>query len=206
MQEYCIHCIATYFREALLRSALQKSASDCVSSRALEATICLLGLQFSPEEKLSWSAHCVNMRLSFWVITVAHWASWASANPVQPDPVYECYANISDPYLLFATKTSYFTVDNEDTEPIQIEGKIMFDHRKNISWHLLWPIFGQVRWHLEKWKSIVLYVSGCRAKSFWLLARHGSRNPGDDDISQMEIRGPEIQAAILDNHQHGKGK
>ncbi len=51
-----------------------------------------------------------------------------------------------------------------------------------------------------------LYVSGCRAKSFWLLARHGSRNPGDDDISQMEIRGPEIQAAILDNHQHGKGK
>ena len=36
----------------------------------------------------------------------------------------DCYANDSDPYLLFATKTSYFTVDNEIAEPIQIEGKI----------------------------------------------------------------------------------
>ena len=34
----------------------------------------------------------------------------------------DCYANDSDPYLLFATKTSYFTVDNEIAEPIQIEG------------------------------------------------------------------------------------
>ena len=38
--------------------------------------------------------------------------------------VKDCYANDSDPYLLFATKTSYFTVDNEIAEPIQIEGKI----------------------------------------------------------------------------------
>lgn len=37
--------------------------------------------------------------------------------------IHECYANNSDPYLLFATKTSYFTVDNEETTPIQIEGK-----------------------------------------------------------------------------------
>ena len=35
----------------------------------------------------------------------------------------ECYANNSDPYLLFATKTSYFTVDNEEAVPIQVEGK-----------------------------------------------------------------------------------
>ena len=47
---------------------------------------------------------------------------------------------------------------------------------------------------------------GCKPKSFWILARHGSRNPGDDDISQMEIRGPAIQAAIIDNHQNGKGE
>ena len=50
-----------------------------------------------------------------------------------------------------------------------------------------------------------LKFPGCKTKSFWLLARHGSRNPGDDDISQMEIRGPEIQAAIIDNHQNEKG-
>jgi hypothetical protein len=56
--------------------------------------------------------------------------------------------------------------------------------------------------------SIIYYALtflGCKTKSFWLLARHGSRNPGDDDISQMEIRGPEIQAAIIDNHQNEKG-
>ena len=56
--------------------------------------------------------------------------------------------------------------------------------------------------------SIIYYTlnfPGCKTKSFWLLARHGSRNPGDDDISQMEIRGPEIQAAIIDNHQNEKG-
>ena len=56
--------------------------------------------------------------------------------------------------------------------------------------------------------SIIYYplkFPGCKTKSFWLLARHGSRNPGDDDISQMEIRGPEIQAAIIDNHQSEKG-
>ena len=52
---------------------------------------------------------------------------------------------------------------------------------------------------------ISLYFSGCRAKSFWFLGRHGSRNPSGDEISQMEIRGPEIQAAIVDNHQNDKG-
>ena len=38
--------------------------------------------------------------------------------------VKDCYANDTDPYLLFASKTSYFTVDNEIAEPIQIEGII----------------------------------------------------------------------------------
>ena len=40
-----------------------------------------------------------------------------------PSNVKDCYANDTDPYLLFASKTSYFTVDNEIAEPIQIEGK-----------------------------------------------------------------------------------
>jgi len=47
---------------------------------------------------------------------------------------------------------------------------------------------------------------GCEAKSFWLLARHGTRNPGDDDILEMAARLPEIQKVILENHSHGKGK
>ena len=41
-----------------------------------------------------------------------------------PSNVKDCYANDTDPYLLFASKTSYFTVDNEIAEPIQIEGII----------------------------------------------------------------------------------
>ena len=51
-----------------------------------------------------------------------------------------------------------------------------------------------------------LLIAGCTAKSFWLLARHGTRNPGEDDISLMEIKAPDIQAAILDNYQNGRGK
>ena len=47
--------------------------------------------------------------------------------------------------------------------------------------------------------------AGCKAKSIWFLGRHGSRNPNGEEISQMEVRGPEIQAAIIDNHQNGKG-
>ena len=39
----------------------------------------------------------------------------------------ECYSNETDPYLKFATKTSYFNADNENDEPIQIEGKFIFE-------------------------------------------------------------------------------
>ena len=56
----------------------------------------------------------------------------------------QCYANNSDPYLFFATRTSYFNVDNENAKPIEIEGilfleryfsvqKYIFDfYRKNM--------------------------------------------------------------------------
>ncbi len=33
-----------------------------------------------------------------------------------------CYSNDSDPYVLFATKTSYFEVDNEDRAPVEYQG------------------------------------------------------------------------------------
>ena len=48
--------------------------------------------------------------------------------------------------------------------------------------------------------------SGCSAKSYWLLARHGSRNPGDDDIAKMLSRGPELRDLVLKNHEEGRGK
>ena len=41
----------------------------------------------------------------------------------------DCYANDSDPYFLFSSKTSYFIVDNENVEPIVVEGKNEFLNR-----------------------------------------------------------------------------
>lgn len=79
----------------------------------------------------------------------------------------DCYANRTDPYLLFATKTSYFQVDNDNSSELQFPG--------------------------------------CEAKSFWLLARHGTRNPGDDDIILMQTRLREIQGEVITNHQSGQG-
>ena len=52
----------------------------------------------------------------------------------------------------------------------------------------------------------LLASSGCSAKSYWLLARHGSRNPGDDDIAKMLSRGPELRDLVLKNHEEGRGK
>ena len=40
----------------------------------------------------------------------------------------------------------------------------------------------------------------CEPKSFWLVARHGFRNPGKDDIIKIKMRGPEIRDAILQNN------
>ena len=48
-------------------------------------------------------------------------------------------------------------------------------------------------------------VVGCEAKFFWLLVRHGTRNPGDDDIWEMKTRGVEVQEAIITNHNQGRG-
>ena len=48
-------------------------------------------------------------------------------------------------------------------------------------------------------------MTGCEAKSFWILARHGTRNPGDDDILLMASRLREIQAEVVLNHESGSG-
>ena len=54
--------------------------------------------------------------------------------------------------------------------------------------------------------NITIHILGCSAKQFWLLVRHGTRNPGDDDILDMLTRGKEIQHSIIKNHEEGKGK
>ena len=52
---------------------------------------------------------------------------------------------------------------------------------------------------------IKIHILGCTAKQFWLLVRHGTRNPGDDDILDMQNRGKEIQKNIIKNHEEGRG-
>ena len=54
--------------------------------------------------------------------------------------------------------------------------------------------------------NIKIHILGCSAKQFWLLVRHGTRNPGDDDILDMQNRGKEIQNSIIKNHEEGRGK
>ncbi len=54
--------------------------------------------------------------------------SWLMAGPSSARQVEKpwCYAKEATPYHLLATKTSYFEVDNEDEEPIAVEGKDKF--------------------------------------------------------------------------------
>ena len=44
------------------------------------------------------------------------------------------------------------------------------------------------------------HIDNCKPKSFWLLARHGSRTLGDEKIAKINKRIPEIQNHIINNH------
>ena len=39
----------------------------------------------------------------------------------------------------------------------------------------------------------------------WILARHGTRNPGDDDILEMAERLPVLRDEIVAAHENGVG-
>ena len=39
----------------------------------------------------------------------------------------------------------------------------------------------------------------------WMYVRHGSRNPGDDEIPEMKTRLPALRDAIVSAHEAGVG-
>ncbi len=90
-----------------------------------------------------------------------------------------CYANEKDKYLYFSTKTSGLEIDNESVQPIVSKGTYLYTRLRRLSNRC--PIF----------------LKGCRAKSFWMVARHGTRNPGDEDIIEMNEKGPKIVEKVI---------
>jgi len=54
-------------------------------------------------------------------------------------------------------------------------------------------------------KEMFLPIKGCQARGVWMVIRHGTRNPGDDDIELMRSRGPELRDAVVENHNLSKG-
>uniref|UniRef100_A0A0K2SY60 Multiple inositol polyphosphate phosphatase 1 n=2 Tax=Lepeophtheirus salmonis TaxID=72036 RepID=A0A0K2SY60_LEPSM len=47
---------------------------------------------------------------------------------------------------------------------------------------------------------------GCNVNRLWILARHGTRNPGDDSIIEIAKEGPRIQKEIIKKSSQSKGK
>ena len=48
-------------------------------------------------------------------------------------------------------------------------------------------------------------MEGCQPVLFWNLARHGTRNPGDDDILEMADKLPVLRDEIVAAHEEGRG-
>merc|ERR1711915_562289 len=48
-------------------------------------------------------------------------------------------------------------------------------------------------------------LDGCQPRLFWNLARHGTRNPGDDDILEMNEKLPGIRSLIVEKWEEGLG-
>lgn len=83
-------------------------------------------------------------------------------------PSYQCYDDIDDPYVYFATKTAYRWNRNNDDDEIK--------HK------------------------------GCQAQQFWILSRHGTRNPGTKEMTQLKTELPNLREIIIKNHKEGRGE
>ncbi|XP_076171851.1 multiple inositol polyphosphate phosphatase 1 [Ptiloglossa arizonensis] len=44
-------------------------------------------------------------------------------------------------------------------------------------------------------------VPNCKPVQIWMLARHGTRNPGSDEIRNMRHELPKLQSSIIENHE-----
>ena len=51
-----------------------------------------------------------------------------------------------------------------------------------------------------------IILPGCQPKSFWLVARHGARNPGGKGIKRIKEHVPQLRDKIVENHEAGKGR
>ena len=99
----------------------------------------------------------------------------------------ECYADIENPYVYFATKTAYRWNRNKNDDEITPPGKFTFG--------FIVP-------------SCMLYATsflGCVAQQFWFLSRHGTRNPGTDDMLTLQSALPLIINDVILNHKAGRG-
>ena len=45
---------------------------------------------------------------------------------------------------------------------------------------------------------------GCQPKSFWMIVRHGTRNPSDDAIREIANDGNKLAQEIVANHKAGR--
>ena len=53
---------------------------------------------------------------------------------------------------------------------------------------------------------LLLQITGCVAKQFWILSRHGTRNPGTKDMKKLNETLPEILRKIKFNHKAKLGR
>ena len=65
------------------------------------------------------------VRLHYVLVTIVCLAGQSLARTeAQEEQEKSCYTNNSNAYELFATKTSYFEVDNEEVKPFEVPGKL----------------------------------------------------------------------------------
>ena len=43
------------------------------------------------------------------------------------------------------------------------------------------------------------------ARQFWLMSRHGTRNPGTEDMMELETKLQSLRKQIVNNHNEGRG-
>ena len=72
-----------------------------------------------------------------------------------------------------------------------------------LSNQLYWYIPSFTKKNLEVLRFFI--STGCRARQLWLLARHGTRNPGTKAMKKMAHHLPLLREFILENHLHGSG-